>query len=604
MPCSREDIQAALDEAWKRKREDPEIMCISDIAELYSVPNSTLARLLSKNLYKAPKIGRNPLLPFEFQALLSERIASDAEQGLPWSDSRIRATAILIWQTLEAKSNPEKDVPQFSRTWMRKFKKTWKLSTKVAVSVSSQRKTALHRCSIMAFLKDLQNFVREHELEAKHIFTSDETTSIPKKYGGKHLVSAVGKAIFLCGSVLKVPKFSMFCIISAARIYLPATWIVPVSNKKKREESLPVIGPKGFLDECYIEVSASGRMTKKLFHKVLLENFAVDARKEVNDDKWILLIVDNCTSHVDIKTIQALHKKKIALAFLPPNTTEIASPLDVAVYGPLKTYLKKNLENFQTLKFANLAAWVETPYRKAFSPTNIQSGFSATGIWNYKDNEPNCDVTFTQYKKEIIDIPEDMKKLNLEERHKKALRIVNQSVDTIIRKEKEAATKENGACGGPRFVQRALAGKVTTMANLRKVQTSQADIKRIRAKAILAAKEAKELEKGKLCLLRQQTKQKMLSERALWRGKLANKTHIAQEYKKKQQRSAKSVKTWKTKVKQLEFVVSLMIDQLVTSPESASMLIEKLRAKNYPITILMRKKKFRLLANQRNDMRD
>ena len=100
------------------------------------------------------------------------------------------------------------------------------------------------------------------------------------------------------------------------------------------------------------------------------------------------------------------------------------------------------------------------------------------------------------------------------------------------------------------------------------------------------------------------TKQKMLSERALWRGKLANKTHIAQEYKKKQQRSAKSVKTWKTKVKQLEFVVSLMIDQLVTSPESARMLIEKLRAKNYPITILMRKKKFRLLANQRNDMRD
>ena len=87
---------------------------------------------------------------------------------------------------------------------------------------------------------------------------------------------------------------------------------------------MPVIGPEGFLDECYIEVSASGRMTKKLFHKVLLENFAVDARKEVNDDKWILLIVDNCTSHVDIKTIQALHKKKIALAFLPPNTTSFS----------------------------------------------------------------------------------------------------------------------------------------------------------------------------------------------------------------------------------------------------------------------------------------
>ena len=52
----------------------------------------------------------------------------------------------------------------------------------------------------------------------------------------------------------------------------------------------------------------------------------------------LLLILDGHGSHLDIKMIDLLVENGIHLYCLPPHTTNILQPLDIAIFRPLKTY--------------------------------------------------------------------------------------------------------------------------------------------------------------------------------------------------------------------------------------------------------------------------
>jgi len=70
---------------------------------------------------------------------------------------------------------------------------------------------------------------------------------------------------------------------------------------------------------------------------------------------------------------------------LPPHFSHLTQPLDVGVFGPLKTHMASALEPIisteihRLIKAEWLAAYVEA-HRNAFSTRNIRSGFCGTGI--------------------------------------------------------------------------------------------------------------------------------------------------------------------------------------------------------------------------------
>ena len=64
--------------------------------------------------------------------------------------------------------------------------------------------------------------------------------------------------------------------------------------------------------------------------------------------KPILLILDGHGTHMDIDMIDFLAQHDIHLYCLPPHTTNILQPLDVAIFKPLKAYFSK-LTDFVTL---------------------------------------------------------------------------------------------------------------------------------------------------------------------------------------------------------------------------------------------------------------
>ena len=55
----------------------------------------------------------------------------------------------------------------------------------------------------------------------------------------------------------------------------------------------------------------------------------------------ILLILDDHASHLDIEMIDKLIENDIHLFGLPPHTTDILPPLDVAIFRLFKVYFSK-----------------------------------------------------------------------------------------------------------------------------------------------------------------------------------------------------------------------------------------------------------------------
>ncbi|KAG5871940.1 hypothetical protein JTB14_022415 [Gonioctena quinquepunctata] len=80
------------------------------------------------------------------------------------------------------------------------------------------------------------------------------------------------------------------------------------------------------------------------FYSIILLHF-----KKLDGHK--VLVGDHLSSHVTLSVIQECENNNIRFVLLPPNSTHLLQPLDVAYFRPLKTAWKKVSE---TWKLRNL----------------------------------------------------------------------------------------------------------------------------------------------------------------------------------------------------------------------------------------------------------
>jgi hypothetical protein len=81
-------------------------------------------------------------------------------------------------------------------------------------------------------------------------------------------------------------------------------------------------------------------MTSRLFEEEIVEW----DEKMRDDNRFILLIVDNCPSHPkDLKS----QLTNIELVYLPPNCTSVIQPMDMGIIKNLKHYYREKLVRLQ-----------------------------------------------------------------------------------------------------------------------------------------------------------------------------------------------------------------------------------------------------------------
>jgi hypothetical protein len=157
---------------------------------------------------------------------------------------------------------------------------------------------------------------------------------------------------------------------------------------------------KGLLDGSplgsVVGMSESGWMNEDLFYK-WLEFFT----HSIPPSRPAVLIVDNHESRFSLRIIQYCIDNQITILLLPPNATHLMQVGDVSIHAPFKKELREQAGIFlhnhprATISKYHYAQIIAPAYTKAFSPTNITSGYRATGILPYNPEQVKQHLTST-----------------------------------------------------------------------------------------------------------------------------------------------------------------------------------------------------------------
>lgn len=100
----------------------------------------------------------------------------------------------------------------------------------------------------------------------------------------------------------------------------------------------------------------------------------------------VVLFFDGHHSHISLKLIELARSNHVHLICFPPHCTHILQPLDVSVYGPLKTAWRNVMKDFQLETCAATATKEDFPellyqlWEKSFLPKHLVSGFLKCGL--------------------------------------------------------------------------------------------------------------------------------------------------------------------------------------------------------------------------------
>ena len=111
-----------------------------------------------------------------------------------------------------------------------------------------------------------------------------------------------------------------------------------------------------------------------------------------------VLLGDNLSSHISPKVIKTCEENEIKFVCLPPNSTHITQPLDVAFFKPLKTAWRKIITEYKDSPAGRMKTSLDKQHfpellnklLSALEPnqaSNLQSGFLNCSVYPVNVNE-------------------------------------------------------------------------------------------------------------------------------------------------------------------------------------------------------------------------
>jgi hypothetical protein len=188
--------------------------------------------------------------------------------------------------------------------------------------------------------EEVNNFFDRFELTAagippENMFNCDETNLQENPGAVKAIFSKGVKYAEQVRDFTKTAISVMFCG-SAAGVLLPPYVVYKGANVY---ESWSTGGPKGTVYNS----SASGWFDTFIFEDWFKKVFLPHTRRLPGKK---LLVCDNLSSHLSVSVIQQCREEDIEFVCLPPNSTDKIQPLDVGLFGPMKSAWRKQLRSY------------------------------------------------------------------------------------------------------------------------------------------------------------------------------------------------------------------------------------------------------------------
>ena len=353
-------------------------------AAKHSVSKSVLGRYVAKHSANPdarlqPNYQHSLVFTAEEENVLSEYLIQCSKMFHGVTPKQAREIAYQM-ALKNGKEFPESwaENEEAGREWMKAFmKRNSNLTLRKPEATSLARAGAFNRHNVEEFFGNLSDVLKKTGVSGGRILNLDETGFTTVQRPAKVLAGKGERQVGKVTSAERGELVTMCVAVTATGGYLPPAFVFP---RKILRESLMEGTPECSLQLCH----SSGWMTPDNFETVIKH---IVKHMSATKENPVVLILDNHVSHVSLNVLMLAKESGVHIVTLPPHTSHKLQPLDVAVFGPMKTSFNKQVDSWmlqnpgKPLRLLNMGKLMGLALIRSATPANILSGFRAAGIW-------------------------------------------------------------------------------------------------------------------------------------------------------------------------------------------------------------------------------
>lgn len=344
-------------------------------AAAYNIPESTLRGRQGGSQNRAVAHQNQQRLTPEQEESIVEWILYEDDRGYPPSHARAREAATTVLHL-------QKDFEPLGRRWIPTFiQRNPRVASVIGRKIEAKRATAATAEQIRVFLELFHDTRTRLNVHLEDIWNMDET--------GIGLGVCTNSRVLASSRKKKASRSSpenreWVSVIEAASAtgqrlrpvvifkgrYIQTTWFP--------SESVP---------NWFYTTSENGWTSNKIGVEWLRQIYIPDSI--THPERYRLLILDGHGSHIDIEFMLLCRQHRIHLLFIPPHSSHVLQPLDLAPFLVIKTKYRFQIRELAALddaapvKKERFISSYHQARDQGLSPRVIRAGWKASGISPY-----------------------------------------------------------------------------------------------------------------------------------------------------------------------------------------------------------------------------
>ena len=345
------------------------------LADRGGVPHSTLHhRAQGRRSLEQKAESQQYLTPWEERALL-KFLFQMADFGQP---VRIKFVPSLAFSVTHQRPLTDRPLKPPGRNWAKAFEKRHTvLQARRVRALDWNRHEKNTYKKITHWFEVIEKVLQDQSILPKNVYNMDEAGIMLSMPGSVKVIVGKDDIRNYRGARIKRTTVTAIECISADGEYLTPMIIWPASTHRSNWTTFPT---PGWQYAC----SESGYTDSKISLEWLKQIFDPQTKERANQ-KPRVLICDGFGTHETLENLEYCFENNIVLCRLPSHISHKLQPCDVAVFAPLKSAYREQVEQLErggvnTIGKEHFTSLYSRARETAFTPKNIKAGFAACGL--------------------------------------------------------------------------------------------------------------------------------------------------------------------------------------------------------------------------------